>query len=91
MKLIVNFGNGVDNIDVIIVNNCGINVINIFGVLIEDIVDMIMVLMLVVLCWLFVGIYVFESGDWVGWLLIWMFGYWIWGKCFGIIGMGWIG
>lgn len=48
MKLIVNYGVGFDYIEVEEVYECGIMVLNMSGVVIEDIVDMIMVLILVV-------------------------------------------
>jgi glyoxylate reductase len=48
LKLIANFGNGVDNIDVVTANNRGINVTNTPGVLTEDTADMTMALMLAV-------------------------------------------
>ena len=46
LKLIANFGNGVDNIDVVSANNRGINVTNTPGVLTEDTADMTMALIL---------------------------------------------
>jgi glyoxylate reductase len=48
LKMIANFGNGVDNIDVDTANNRGITVTNTPGVLTEDTADMTMALMLAV-------------------------------------------
>jgi glyoxylate reductase len=91
LKLIANFGNGVDNIDVVTANNRGINVTNTPGVLTEDTADMTMALMLAVPRRLSAGIHALESGDWAGWSPTWMLGHRIWGKRLGIIGMGRIG
>lgn len=91
LKLVANFGNGVDNIDVITANNRGINVTNTPGVLTEDTADMTMALMLAVPRRLSAGIHALESGDWAGWSPTWMLGHRIWGKRLGIIGMGRIG
>jgi len=91
LKLIANFGNGVDNIDVVTANNRGINVTNTPGVLTEDTADMTMALMLAVPRRLAEGINVLKTGDWSGWSPTWMLGHRIWGKRLGIIGMGRIG
>ncbi|MEP3045299.1 MAG: D-glycerate dehydrogenase [Roseibium sp.] len=91
LKLIANFGNGVDNIDVVTANNRGINVTNTPGVLTEDTADMTMALMLAVPRRLATGIKALEGGDWAGWSPTWMLGHRIWGKRLGIIGMGRIG
>ncbi len=48
LKLIANFGNGVDNIDVAVAVNRGITVTNTPGVLTEDTADMTMALILAV-------------------------------------------
>ncbi len=91
LKMIANFGNGVDNIDVVSANNRGINITNTPGVLTEDTADMTMALMLAVPRRLAAGIKALESGDWAGWSPTWMLGHRIWGKRLGIIGMGRIG
>ena len=91
LRLIANFGNGVDNIDVLTANNRGINVTNTPGVLTEDTADMTMALMLAVPRRLAAGIKAIETGDWTGWSPTWMLGHRIWGKRLGIIGMGRIG
>ncbi|WP_428698893.1 2-hydroxyacid dehydrogenase [Stappia sp.] len=91
LKLIANFGNGVDNIDVITANNRGITVTNTPGVLTEDTADMTMALILGVPRRMAEGIKVLEHGEWGGWSPTWMLGHRIWGKRLGIIGMGRIG
>jgi len=91
LKLISNFGNGVDNIDVVTANNRGINVTNTPGVLTEDTADMTMALILSVPRRLAAGIKALESDEWSGWSPTWMLGHRIWGKRLGIIGMGRIG
>lgn len=91
LKLIANFGNGVDNIDVATANKRGIVVTNTPGVLTEDTADMAMALILAVPRRLMEGISVMEQGGWQGWSPTWMLGNRIWGKRLGIIGMGRIG
>jgi glyoxylate reductase len=92
LKLIANFGNGVDNIDVATALQRGITVTNTPGVLTEDTADMTMALILAVPRRLAEGARVL-SGDkeWTGWSPTWMLGHRIWGKRLGIIGMGRIG
>ncbi|MEW5423750.1 2-hydroxyacid dehydrogenase [Amorphus sp. 3PC139-8] len=91
LRLIANFGNGVDNIDVSTANNRGITVTNTPGVLTEDTADMTMGLMLAVPRRLADGIRAIDSGDWGGWSPTWMLGRRISGKRLGIVGMGRIG
>ena len=92
LRLIANFGNGVDNIDVDTANNRGITVTNTPGVLTEDTADMTMALILAVPRRLTEGALVLQSGEpWAGWSPTWMLGHRIWGKRLGIIGMGRIG
>jgi glyoxylate reductase len=92
LKLIANFGNGVDNIDVATALQRGITVTNTPGVLTEDTADMTMALILAVPRRLAEGAALL-SGDkeWSGWTPTWMLGHRIWGKRLGIIGMGRIG
>ena len=92
LKLIANFGNGVDNIDVAAAVARGITITNTPGVLTEDTADMTMALILAVPRRLAEGSNVL-SGDkeWAGWSPTWMLGHRIWGKRLGIIGMGRIG
>jgi glyoxylate reductase len=92
LKLIANFGNGIDNIDVATANQRGITVTNTPGVLTEDTADMTMALILSVPRRLAEGSAVLTADkDWGGWTPTWMLGHRIWGKRLGIIGMGRIG
>src|SRR6201988_3895559 len=91
LKLIANFGTGVDNIDVKAAHAHGIMVTNTPGVLTEDTADMTMALILAVPRRLAEGFEVLEHGKWDGWSPTWMVGHRIWGKRLGIIGMGRIG
>ena len=92
LKLIANFGNGVDNIDVATALQRGITVTNTPGVLTEDTADMTMALILAVPRRLAEGSQVLTSeNEWSGWSPTWMLGHRIWGKRLGIIGMGRIG
>jgi glyoxylate reductase len=92
LKLIANFGNGVDNIDVATALQRGITVTNTPGVLTEDTADMTRALILSVPRRLAEGSTVLTSDkDWTGWSPTWMLGHRIWGKRLGIVGMGRIG
>jgi len=91
LKLIANFGNGVDNIDVAAAARKGITVTNTPNVLTEDTADMTMGLMIAVSRRLTEGFEKIEAGNWKGWSPTWMLGHRIWGKRLGIIGMGRIG
>ena len=92
LKLIANFGNGVDNIDVATALQRGITVTNTPGVLTEDTADMSMALILAVPRRLAEGSQVLTGDkDWTGWSPTWMLGHRIWGKRLGIVGMGRIG
>jgi glyoxylate reductase len=92
LRLIANFGNGVDNIDVATALQRGITVTNTPGVLTEDTADMTMALILAVPRRLAEGAAVLTSDkDWSGWSPTWMLGHRIGGKRLGIIGMGRIG
>jgi glyoxylate reductase len=92
LKLIANFGNGVDNIDVATALSRGITVTNTPGVLTEDTADMTMALILAVPRRLSEGSQVLTGDhEWSGWSPTWMLGHRIWGKRLGIVGMGRIG
>ena len=92
LKLIANFGNGVDNIDVATALQRGITVTNTPGVLTGDTADMTMALILAVPRRLAEGSQVLTGErDWTGWSPTWMLGHRIWGKRLGIVGMGRIG
>jgi glyoxylate reductase len=91
-KLIANFGNGVDNIDVAAASERGIIVTNTPNVLTEDTADMTLALMLAVPRRLTEGANLLKGdGKWEGWSPTWMLGHRIWGKRLGIVGMGRIG
>lgn len=92
LKMIANYGNGVDNIDVTAAHARGITVTNTPNVLNEDTADMTMALMLAVPRRLTEGADVLKGdGTWEGWSPTWMLGRRIWGKRLGIVGMGRIG
>ncbi|MFC7052370.1 2-hydroxyacid dehydrogenase [Hansschlegelia quercus] len=92
LKLIANFGNGVDNIDVQSALNRGVTVTNTPGVLTEDTADMTMGLILAGPRRIAEGARVVpDEHDWTGWSPMWMLGRRIWGKRLGIVGMGRIG
>src|ERR1700689_3026256 len=92
LKLIANFGNGVDNIDVVAAHARGIMVTNTPKVLTEDTADMTMALILAVPRRLIEGASILTEGkNWPGWSPTWMLGHRIGGKRLGIIGMGRIG
>ena len=93
LKLVANFGTGVDNIDLDTARNRGILVTNTPGVLTEDTADMTMALILAVPRRLAEGTALLKNPDkhWTGWAPTWMLGHRIYGKRLGIIGMGRIG
>ncbi|QAY94875.1 D-glycerate dehydrogenase [Methylovirgula ligni] len=91
LKLIANFGNGVDNIDVAAAAKRGITVTNTPGVLTQDTADMTMALILAVARRIVEGAEVIPHGHWGGWSPTWMLGTRITGKRLGIVGMGRIG
>lgn len=92
LRLIANFGNGVDNIDVEAAHARGITVTNTPKVLTEDTADMTMALILAVPRRMIEGASVLTEGKpWAGWSPTWMLGHRIGGKRLGIIGMGRIG
>ena len=93
LKLIANFGTGVDNVDLDTARNRGIIVTNTPGVLTEDTADMTMALILAVPRRLTEGAAALKAPRtaWTGWSPTWMLGQRIYGKRLGIIGMGRIG
>ncbi len=93
LRLIAQFGTGVDNIDVESAIARGITVTNTPSVLTEDTADMTMALILSVPRRLVEGVdYLQErAATWTGWSPTWMLGRRIWGKKLGILGMGRIG
>jgi glyoxylate reductase len=91
LKMIANFGAGVDHIDLEAAKARKILVTNTPGVLTEDTADMTMALLLSITRRLAEGERLIRSGDWNGWAPTTMLGSRLWGKRLGIIGMGRIG
>jgi glyoxylate reductase len=93
LRLIANFGTGVDNIDLDTARNRAITVTNTPGVLTEDTADMTMALILAVPRRVAEGAAYLKDAkaSWPGWSPTWMLGHRIYGKRLGIIGMGRIG
>jgi glyoxylate reductase len=91
LKLIANFGVGVDHIDLHAAREHKILVTNTPGVLTEDTADMTMALILSVPRRLGEGEKLIRAGQWDGWKPSGMLGHRINGKTLGIVGMGRIG
>jgi glyoxylate reductase len=91
LRLVANFGTGVDHIDLNTARQRGITVTNTPDVLTEDTADMAMGLILAVPRRLTEGERLIRSGTWQGWSPTHMLGHRIYGKRLGIIGMGRIG
>ena len=91
LKLIANFGAGVDHIDVAAAAAKGILVTNTPGVLTEDTADLTMTLLMATLRRVIEGANAVRAGEFTGWAPTWMLGRRITGKRLGIIGMGRIG
>ncbi|MDW3182555.1 MULTISPECIES: 2-hydroxyacid dehydrogenase [unclassified Roseobacter] len=91
LKLIANYGAGVDHIDVATARQRGVLVSNTPGVLTDDTADMTMALMLAVLRRMPEGLSVMQSGDWEGWAPTAYLGGRVAGRRLGILGMGRIG
>jgi lactate dehydrogenase-like 2-hydroxyacid dehydrogenase len=91
LKLIANYGAGVDHIDVPAAIAKGVTVTNTPGVLTEDTADLTMALMMAVSRRIVEGANVVQAGGYQGWAPTWMMGHRITGKRLGIIGMGRIG
>jgi len=91
LKLIANYGAGVDNIDVSTARQRGILVSNTPGVLTDDTADMAMGLILAVTRRLPEGLAAMQSGKWDGWAPTAFLGGRVAGRRLGILGMGRIG
>ncbi len=91
LKLIANFGAGVDHIDVDAANARGITVTNTPGVLTEDTADLTLTLIMAVSRRIVEGEAVVRAGEFKGWAPTRMLGHRIGGKRLGLIGMGRIG
>lgn len=91
LKLIANFGAGIDHIDMAGADARGITVTNTPSVLAEDAADMAMALIVAVPRRLVEGVKALENGTFTGWTPTWMLGRRIRGKKLGIIGLGRVG
>jgi glyoxylate reductase len=91
LKLIANYGAGVDHIDVLSARQRGILVSNTPGVVTDDTADMTMALMLSLTRRIPEGLAVMQSDSWQGWSPLAHLGTRIGGKRLGILGMGRIG
>jgi glyoxylate reductase len=91
LKLIANYGAGVNHIDLAAAKAKGIMVTNTPGVFTNDTADLTMALILNVPRRLGEGHRLMRSGEWQGWRPTGMLGHRIGGKTLGIIGFGRIG
>jgi len=91
LKLIANYGAGVDHIDVHTARQRGILVANTPGVVTEDTADMTLALILAVTRRIPEGLATMQAGKWGGWAPTAFMGGRIGGKRLGILGMGRIG
>lgn len=91
LRLIANFGAGVDHIDVETARQRGVQVTNTPEVATEDTADMTMALIMAVTRRLPEGLALMQSGRWDGWAPTAMLGGRIAGRRLGILGMGRIG
>jgi lactate dehydrogenase-like 2-hydroxyacid dehydrogenase len=91
LKLIANYGAGVDHIDVATARQKGVLVSNTPGVLTEDTADMTMALLLAVTRRMPEGMAKMQKGEWDGWAPNALLGGRISGRRLGILGMGRIG
>lgn len=91
VRLIANYGAGVDNIDIRSAHGLGVTITNTPDVLTEDTADMTMALILAAPRRLTEGERILRAGKWTGWSPTWMLGRRVAGKRLGILGMGRIG
>ncbi len=91
LKMIANFGVGVDHIDLVAARNRMITVTNTPGVLTEDTADMAMTLLLAICRRTGEGERMLRAGKWKTWAPTGMLGMRLSGKKLGIVGMGRIG
>ncbi len=91
LKLIANYGAGVDHIDVATARQRGILVSNTPGVVTEDTADMALALILAVTRRIPEGLAVMQAGNWAGWAPTAFLGGRVGGRRLGILGMGRIG
>jgi glyoxylate reductase len=91
LRLIANYGAGVDNIDVATARQRGILVSNTPGVLTDDTADMTMALIMAVVRRIPEGLAIMQKGEWEGWTPTAFLGGRLAGRRLGILGMGHIG
>lgn len=91
LKLIANYGAGVDHIDVTTARQRGILVSNTPGAVTDDTADMTLALILAVTRRIPEGLTVMQSGSWDGWSPTALMGARVSGRRLGILGMGRIG
>lgn len=91
LKLIANYGAGVDHIDVATARQRGVLVANTPGVVTDDTADMTIALILAVTRRIPEGLALMQKGDWAGWAPTALLGGRISGRRLGILGMGRIG
>ena len=91
LKLIANYGAGVDHIDVATARQRGVLVSNTPGVLTDDTADMTMALILSVVRRIPEGLSMMQKGEWDGWAPTALLGGRVAGRRLGILGMGRIG
>jgi len=91
LKMIANFGVGIDHIDLKAAAARGLKVSNTPGVLTDDTADITLILMLNAMRRTTEGERLLRAGQWPGWAPTWHLGQAMRGKALGIIGMGRIG
>lgn len=91
LKLIANYGSGVDHIDVATARQRGILVSNTPGTVTEDTADMTLALILGVTRRIPEGLSEMQAGNWQGWSPMHLLGGRVGGRRLGILGMGRIG
>lgn len=91
LKIVANFGVGVDSIDLDAARGAGVIVTNTPDVLVECTADLAMALMLMVLRRAGEGERVVRGGRWTGWRPTYLLGRRVTGQTLGIIGFGGIG
>ena len=91
LRLIANYGSGVDHIDVETARQRGVLVSNTPGVSADDTADMALALLLAVTRRIPEGLARMKAGDWAGWAPTALLGTRVHGKRLGILGLGQIG
>lgn len=91
LRLIANFGSGMDHLDVLAARELGIICTNTPGVVTEDTADMTLALILAVTRRIPEGLAQMQGGSWKGWSPTALLGGRLRGRALGILGMGRIG